>query len=285
MTSHYFLRIILLFAIVLTSCSTDETVQTNSYTNETTEAGNYYPSTLDSFWNYDVSNTDNSSNETLMTTDNIYVDNVTATFFTLGANNNTIANGTMNGLLTSSELSRTDTELILNGNLELPEELSDLIDFEINLNAIKLYKINATNGAELSNSSNTIQQDFNGFPLTINYEITTNALGNEDTISLNGDTYNTVTIADFKLKLTVTTTITVAGFSVDINILEPQDVISITNYFAKDIGLVRSQANTNFTISSTAITALEAAGIDLDGIPTSASITNIQELTDYNIME
>ncbi|WP_452597701.1 hypothetical protein [Pontimicrobium sp. MEBiC01747] len=288
MKLYKYTSLFLITLFTITSCSDDNNSDNqggNGGGEETATNANYYPSTLNDFWKYDVANTNNDTNETTNTTDDISVATETATNFTLEANNNTVANGTMNGLLTTTTLSRTNTKLIINGNLELPPAISDLIEFDINLNNIALYDVDANNGTELSTTTNTVQQDFNGFPVSITYVITTKALGSSASMSLNGETYNDVLKANFKVNLKVVTTVTVAGFPIDIDIIEPQDAISIDNFFAKDIGLVRSEANSGYSISAAAITALEAAGIDLGGIPTSISTTNIQELTDYMVAE
>ncbi len=286
MKLNKYINLLFIALFVMTSCSDDNDSDTsNPGDPDTTVTGNYFPSSLNDFWNYDVVNTDNATSESVESTDNIYVASVTNTTFNLEANNNTVANGTMNGLLTTTELSRTDTELTIDGTMELPAEISDLIEFDIVLDNVKLYNLNASNGTQLSSSTNTAQQDFNGFPVTITYMITTTALGSSDSMSLNGETYNDVITTSMKVNLKVSTVVTVASIPVTINILDPQDVLIITNYFAKDIGLVRSEADSDFNVSATAIAALEAAGVDLDGIPTSGSSTNIQEMTDFSVAE
>ena len=286
MKLNKYINFLFIALFAMTSCSDDNDSDTsNSGDPDTTASGNYFPSTINDFWNYDVVNTDNVTDESVESTDNIYVASATGTTFNLEANNDTVANGTMNGLLTTTELSRTDTELTIDGTMELPAEISDLIEFEILLDNVKLYKLNASNGTQLSSSTNTAQQDFNGFPVTITYVITTKALGASDSMSLNGETYNDVITSSLKVNLKVSTVVTILGSPTPINILDPQDVLSITNYFAKDIGLVRSEADSDFNVSDIAITALELADVDLDGIPTSGSSTNIQELTDFSVAE
>ena len=54
------------------------------------------------------------------------------------------------------------------------------------------------------------------------------------------------------------------------------------NLFAKDIGLINANSEFSYQISSTAATAITAAGINLP-IPTTDSRTSTETLTDFFI--
>ncbi|WP_299886693.1 hypothetical protein [uncultured Lacinutrix sp.] len=269
--------------IAIVSCS-DESIIQDENAPGTNVTGNYFPSTVNDYWKYTVENIDDATGETIVANDSLYVATQTASNFTLGVNDNMIANGAMNGLLTSGELTRTDATLVLNGVLQLPQGISDITDFEINLDNVILYNVNANTGDVLSTVANTLQQDFNGFPITINYTLSTIAQGFSETLNLNGQNYNDVTSTQLKLNLSVSTSIPVGPISVDVSILDAQDVLVSNNYFAKDIGLVNSQTNTMYEISAAAITALEAAGVTID-IPESSSSSNSQVLTNHMVTE
>ena len=267
----------LITSLLITSCSSDDD---SNNPGEISQPGNYFPSSLNNYWIYDVMSTDNSINETTVSTDSLYVISETATTFTLDVNDNMMANGAMDSFLTNGILTPTENNLTLNGTLELPPEISDLVDFEINLSNVILYDTEATLGAELSSNSNTIEQDFNGIPISINYELTTNALGFSESMTLNGETYSNVISSDLKLNLSVIATIDVSGFPIDIAILESQDVLSITNYYVQSIGLVRSESESSYEISD----AFQLTGIEI-GVPVSGSTSNIQELFEYLVAE
>lgn len=278
-------KIILLsfLAVFALSCS-GEGVQNPGNTNETATDGNYFPSTENDFWNYEVSNTDNTTSETITSNDSLYVVSETANTFMLDVNEGMPANGTMNGFLSSGILTRTNTALILNGTLELPEEIASLFNFDITLNDFILFDASAGTNTELSANTNTISQDFNGLPITITYVLSTKALGNSENITLNDTLYNKVTASQLTLNISVSTIVSFGGFPITVAILDPQDILVSTNYFADTIGLVQATSQSNYQISDTAIAALEAAGQTL-AIPTSGSSTNIQNLNTFFVAE
>ena len=53
------------------------------------------------------------------------------------------------------------------------------------------------------------------------------------------------------VSLKITSTQTIAGFPVTINILPQQDVVVSTQYLSKNIGVVHTKTNTNFTLNAT----------------------------------
>lgn len=283
--NHFILLLVTLIFIV--SCSNETVNGSNSDPDpgETFE-GNYFPSTVVSYWKYDVASTDNSTNETIATQDSLYVVTETATAFMLDVNNGLPANGPIIGLLSSGTLTKTTTTLSLDGALELPAEITDLIDFEIALNNFVIYNAEASNTTQLASNANTITQDFNGFPLTIAYQLTSTALGFQENLSLNGVTYSNVVSSEIALNLSVSTTVEVIpGFPpITLSILDGQDILVSTNYFADGIGLVQADSNTSYQISATAITTLESLGIALP-IPSSGSTAVLQNIAEFNIAD
>ena len=280
MKYYKFYFIALLTLTTVFSCSDEDSDTPNDPITEdpNTVAGNYFPLTISDYWNYDVIDINNATSETINSTDNLYVASETAGTYDLDVNNGLIANGAMNSYLSNVSLERTETKLISNGALELPAEISDLIDFDINIDNIILYDTEANNNVELSSNSNSVQQDFNGVPVTINYTLSSKSIDFSEEMMINGTNYNNVITTKLILNLNVIATLSI----INIDIIEPDNVLVITNYFSKDIGLVKAEANTSYQISPTAISALEFAGYEIN-VPTSGSSTNIQNLTTYSV--
>ncbi|MGB0982213.1 MAG: hypothetical protein ACPGUH_08960 [Winogradskyella sp.] len=267
---------------IITSCSNDDTPTNDDVANE----GNFFPSTVNDFWKYDVSNTNNATNETTMSQDSLYVVSETDTNFTLGVNNGLPANGAVLALMTSGDLTRTNTTLTLDGSLDLPSEITELIDFDINLVDFLLYNTEAANATELASYGNTITQNFNGIPLTITYQLTSTSLGFTENLTLNNVAYTDVVSSKLTLAISITASVEVVpGFPIDIAILESQDILDSTNYFAKNIGLVHADSAAAYQINPLAVTAIETAlGTDFP-IPASGSSTITQVLVAYDIAE
>ncbi len=243
---------------------------------------NFFPSTLDSEWNYDVINTNNDTNETTNSTDRLYIESENLNTFTFGVNEDNVANGTMNRfILEENTMNKTETNLSTTGELVIPiPELDIVIPFD---NLI-LYNLNAPNSSMLSSFTGTIESTFENFPITTTYTLSTTQAGQLNTINLNGEDYNNVVKSNLSLVVSVIATVEVIpGLPVELPILDTQDFLSIDYYIAKEIGLVRSEANTTFMINAETLMALEQAGVDISNFPSSSSVTNIQELTSFTI--
>ncbi|WP_055437105.1 hypothetical protein [Lacinutrix algicola] len=267
----------------LFSCSSDDV--TGSETQQQLMfSGNFFPLTIADSWSYDVINTDNTTNEVTTSEDVLVVESESSTGFTLSANANQggIANGTMSGILTTGELTRTNTTLATNLNISLP---LDGFDFDIELENALLYNTQASNGDQLSLNTGIFTQDFEGYPITINYALKSKQLGNLTSLEVEGTTYNTVTSANISLELSVSTTVTAFGFTQTVSILDAQDVLSIDSFYAENVGLIKAEADTSYTLNPTTLGLLQQAGVDLSLLPTSMSVQNTQSLTSYNITE
>ena len=274
--------ILILTIALATSCSSDDNINDTSNPGEFETNGNYFPSTPNDYWNYNVTNIDNTTNETIITQDSLYVVSNSQSTFMLDANNGIPANGPIIGLLSSGTLTNSNTTLVLDGALELPAEITDLIDFDIALNNFVLYNTEASINTVLASNTNTITQDFNGYPLTITYQLTSTALDFNENLSLNGVSYSDVVSSKLALNLSIATEINVFGFPIPLAILDPQDILVSTNYYAVGIGLVQANSNTSYQINPTAINTLAEAEITLP-IPSSGSAIVNQEIADYYV--
>ena len=127
-----------------------------------------------------------------------------------------------------------------------------------------------------------ITQDFNGIPLTINYTLSSTQLENLDSYENNGVTYTNVTSARIDLNVAVNASITIV-VPTTLPIIDSQNVLSITAYYADGIGLVYAEADSGFTLNQNTLQLLATIGVDLGNIPTSVSTSNTQTLTSYTV--
>ena len=275
------LKLTLLFAIciVIFNCSNSDLDDNNGLTQQQF-TGNFFPLNTGNTWDYDVSNTDNDTNQTVTSIDFIEVESHTNTGFTLSVNQNGIPNGIMSGILTSGVLTRTETTLSSNGTVALPIEG---FDFQIELENALLYNTQANNGELLSTQSGVFTQDFEGYPITLNYTLTSTQLANLETLTEGNTTYNTVTSSNISLTLSVTTEVTFVTTQTFLIIDDTTPVLSINSYYAQDIGLIKAEASGGYTLNANTISILEGIGVDLSQLPTSLSISNNQTLSNYSI--
>ncbi|WP_452222020.1 hypothetical protein [Lacinutrix salivirga] len=272
-------------ALTCFACGSDDDGTTPQPPQESA-TGIYFPSALNDLWIYNVESTDeNNTDNNFSETDVITVSSETDNSFELQANNGTSpANGSMNAILVNGVLTSTDTTLLYNGALELPEELVDFIDQDITLNTILLYDLNAGVNSDLSSLSDTFSEtlDLNGtsVPLIINYTFKTTKLGNLNALTVDGTVYDDVIKSKLTLEMDISITVSVLGISQTISLLDTQNVLATDYYFARDIGLIKADAVQGFQLSPAFLAFMEGVGATIP-FPTSASVTNIQELDSY----
>jgi len=271
--------ILLLFlSLFLFNCSDDS--DDSEINNQIQFPGEFLPLSIDNQWYYDVENTNNNTNETTNSQDVLKVESENASGFSLSVNDNGVANGTMSGILTTGYLSLTETTLVSNGTIGLP---IDGFDFNIVLENAILYNTESPNGQILYMQSGTFAQDFQGYPITINYSLFSTQLENLENMEVLGVNYDTVTSANISLELSVSTEVSVFGLTQTISLLDTQNVLSVDAFYAKDIGLITSNANIGYSLNENTVTILQQLGVDLSMLPTNTSILNTQELTSYTL--
>lgn len=260
----------LLIFSMLVSCS-------NSDNDKETVSGDYYPSTENNYWNYDVKTKSNNSADT-ESQDFVAVKSATVSSFELEANSGNLANGYMNLMLTNGILYKTESTLTEKGKLQLPIEGFE--DFTIDFNGAVLYDLNADKNETLSLYNGDFSKELQGFPITIEYKLEFSKINDLSSLKVNNNTYNTVTGSNISLRVSMYTTIEIQGVDTDFPLIDDQDILSIDNYFAENVGLIKSTATIDFSMNSTTIALLQTLGVDLD-LPEAKSSTNTQELSSY----
>ena len=268
-----FTTLLLIAILFLTACSKDKD-------EDITITGDYFPSALNNYWNYDVKSTDNGTKINTSTQDFISVDSGTATNFKLDANNGNIANGVMNTILTNGQLIRTGAELLINGKLEIPIIGFETLSIPL-VNAI-LYDLNANNGSTLSIFEGELTQVLNDLPFTLVYKLSFNKGQNQNSLKVKTVTYNKVTSTNINLNLTIKTEITINNIVKELTVLNAQDLLSVKAYYGENVGLLLSDAVVNFELDANTVSVLKLAGIELNA-PVKQSITSKEELSSYKV--
>lgn len=278
------LSLALISMLFLASCSSDD--DGGSTTNEPI-TGDYFPSTIDNQWIYSVDNTSSTHSELDFTdeTDFLKVDTSTGNTYTLKVenNNNDIPYGSMNDMLSVGTLTIGESTLTYSGDLSLPDEFSGFSNQSISLQNVLLYDLNAADNAVMSEVSDTITEDLglneDTVPLVIDYILTTSKIGTLNSMTVDGEAYNNVVRTRLNLNVNIYATVPVFG---NMSIINEQNVLIIDNYFAEDIGLIKSEAVQGYQMGDEFVALLNSTSTDL-GIATSFQMQNIQELSDYLI--
>jgi hypothetical protein len=277
--------ILFLFALSIVSCS-NETYEEEDMdvTDPETSPTTYVPNTLGDYWVYDVERTSPDIPEMNFTgSDSLYIATSSVNTFTYKVNNDMAALGTMNTLLVNGSLSKTSTTLDYTGSLDLQIDLP--ITEMPTIENLKLTDLEASNGEILSDFSNSFSEtlDIQGtaIPIEINYALTTSKENFYPTTTLNGMAYSNIFEATLKLNISVTGTITVFGISQAIDIIQPQDVMTVSYYYGGNIGLIRAETAQGFELSSEITSLLEQLG-ETD-LTMSAQTIGVEELRDFRV--
>ena len=288
-----YLRLIplLVLTLLLGSCSNSDDGDDNDNSSNPL-SGNYFTSTVGDLWTYNVEGTNsNDANLNFSETDFISVATSAGNDFTLVANNNNSpAAGTMNAILVNGTLTRDDSTLKFSGDLDLPSEFSGFSNTTISLQDVLIYDLNASINSTLSEVTGSFTQDLdlegNILPLTVTYTLTTKKISNMNSLTVDGEVFSNVFKGELNISMNVVTSIDLLGLGnpVDYDVLATQDVLTIENYFAKDVGLIKSESYITYQLDQGLLAVLDNLQLDL-GIPENLTVENTQEIESYLISE
>lgn len=264
--------ILLIFLGAITACSNDDN-------NHTRTSQDYFPLHISSDWTYNVETNDNTNPPTttidIVTVDETAIVNSKDYF---GMSSNPEASGTMTQLFDQNYFRTEPGKLFTEGDFTLPLSNFGGTDIVIELNDIKLIDESETNGTVLATQSGTTTQNIGGYDLDIQYTFKTvqkSALNNH---AVDNTTFENITSSDIILSIKVSTIVNI-GVPITITLLDTQDVLTINNFYANEIGLIDS--NSVFTYQ---LEDLSALPITIP-IPETATITTTQKITAYTIAE
>lgn len=233
---------------------------------------NYFPLNPDSWWTYD-----NTSDQG-PTRDSLYVAGTTVidgeTFTNMDAMDPPVA--FMTNLFSQSASWTTDTQLIINGVLTSPP-IDGFPDVTIPLENAILYDTTANTDAVLFTTSGSINEVVNLVPVVIDYTVTTVQGDTGVSLTLEGQAYDDVATSQIIVNIAVTAQIEIGGVIIPVPVLVAQDVLVVTNYYAKDTGLVLSETMFEYMLED-----LSGIGIDL-GIPNEGMSASTQTIDSFFI--
>ena len=240
----YLFYFLVSFAII--SCSDDD----NNDAEET--ISNHFPLTVGNSWAYNNETTyqdgaSTNSQETLTVESTSEEQGVT--YYKLESDASINEKGFFTGILTAGSLIMADNQLIYNG--ELSVDLSgfglDLDNLSIPLNNIIVFDAEANSGENLTQINDVITRNVNlpqvgTVPFTIEYNLRT--VQNEflNSYTVNEEEFQDVLSAGIIVNLEIS--VSLSGFQIPI--LQSQDAIQMTNYYADNVGLIKSETSINY---------------------------------------
>jgi hypothetical protein len=230
---------LLIIALVLSACSSDNNSSDNS------NSTSYFPLNNNNYWVYKYDST--------LTTgrDSIYVsgDTIISTITHKKIKSLAQPMGFFSNSLRNNGIRMDNGSLMLNGATGM--DFGGNVPLSFPLNDFVIFKESAVPNAVLSTISGTINQDFQGYPLTINYVLTSKALESLPNFTApDGTVYNDIKKVKTTLNLKISTTVTVPNIPIPIalTVLGQQDVLVATHYYAKNIGMVYTHTDINYQL-------------------------------------
>ena len=253
----------ILFSLLLLtiSCSSDDEGSSNA---------DYLPLNFGNSWTYEV-NAPNTTFDKINVGAEVLIQNKTYQKMEVAA----APTGFYATLLNENGLRKENAKVLFAGDLAL--DLGIDIPLNLSLSDFVLIDVQANNNTVLASQSNSISQDFNGFPITIDYSIKSTALESLSSFTTSkNETYPNVKKVKFALTIKVTTLQTIPGttITIPITILNNQDVLLATHYYAENIGMVYGNTVISYNL------AINPSEFGLD-IPQSGSQTQEEFLTTY----
>lgn len=229
----------LLVTLFIVSCSDDG--------DSSDSAAIFMPLETNSAWVYDV-NIDNQ----LAGRDSLYVSGETIisgkTYKTLVTQNP--PTGFYTNALNNSAIRKDGDKLVVSGATGLG--LADFLPVEIALSDFVIFKENSSNNSQIDIAEGTIEQDFQGFPLKIDYKLISQFKETLPSFTVPGkETYSNVKVMTIIANLKVTTTylVPIVNSPITVGILDPQNVIVSTHYYVENVGMVYAKTDVNFEVN------------------------------------
>ena len=277
----------IILILTLISCNDEPYGSTNTENSDLDGNDTFNEFTpLNGYWKYNVVGSSEDVPEmNFIASDSVYVSEIFQDSFKISVNDDDIANGTMNMILSNGNLYSTPNSLSLDGIINIPEDLSSIeLLNNITLTGLKIFDLSVENGDIMffqeDSFSNSIELEETEIPIYLSYEIQTKKNNFHNSINLNGISYNNVFEGNLAFSISVNATFSLFGFSQTVAIFEPQDIISINYYYAESIGLVRAESYQGYEISTELTQLSNLTGFTLD-FPTNLEIEVIEELNEF----
>lgn len=230
---------LLLIGLLISSCSTgDNSGDANS-------ASSLFPLSNGNYWTYNV-------DAQVDGRDSLYVkgDTIITSVSYKKMKTKQMARGFFSNSLRNNGVRINGSTVKLTGGLSFDLGLTAPLSFAVQ--DFVILKNNAAQNEVLGTVTGTFNQTVATYPLTFDYTVKSIADGSMASLTSNGDTYTDIqkTKVVVSLKISSTTTIPGTTFPITVVVLSQQDVVTSTQYYAKNIGMVYAETNITYQLNS-----------------------------------
>lgn len=246
------------------SCSNDDSSNNSSNTSTT-----YFPSTQGNYWMYDV------DSDIMDGRDSLFIANDTLihsdTYQKLKTKN--LPFGFFSNSLRNNAVKETGGKIFVTGAVGF--NISEDIPLSLPINDFIVFDQNAADNQKLGTISGTMQQEIEGYTLEFKYTLTSKAKGAVSNFTSGLETYTNVKPVEIVVNLIINVKTEFAGLPVTFPLMTSQNVVVSTQYYAPQIGVVKTITNLSYELT-------QIPNIELP-IPQSGSEHQEEILVDYSI--
>lgn len=235
-----------LFASALfLSCSDDDSSGQNTNDGTPTPTpvtADYIPLDNGNYWVYDV------QSQTASGRDSLYI---SGTEVISGKTYNKFITpetpfGFFSNSLYTSGLRQDGDKLLLTGNAQF--FFSQELPVNIAVSDFIIFKESAANGEVLGSVNGTLNQIVDTYNLQVNYMLSTKAKETLASYTIGGKTYSDVKKVETVLNLKITSPFVISGVTYNATVMNTQDVVVSTQYYAKNIGVVHVETDISYNL-------------------------------------
>ncbi|PZR21873.1 MAG: hypothetical protein DI539_06915 [Flavobacterium psychrophilum] len=260
-------RIYLLGALATftVSCSNDDNNGNNNNPSE-----NYLPLAEGNYWVYDVQGTSMNGRDSIYFYGDTVINNTT---YKKVKSKDPIATGFFSNALNNNGIRYADGKTYLSGTAGL--SLTEQLPFNLNVTDFIIFDVNAANNEQLSLTEGNITQEVDGYTLIFDYKLSSKAKAPIANFTSGNEQYTHVMPVEITLNLKIQVATTFQGFPITVTLMEPQNVLVSTQYYAEGIGAVKSSNDISYNLA-------ELPGFELP-IPQSGTEHQEEVLVDYKV--
>ena len=157
------------------------------------------------------------------------------------------SNGFYSSTLRNNAVRINGSSLKLTGSIEISAGLPAPIIVAVS--DFTFFKENGIQNDLLSTTSGTFQQTIQGYPLTFSYTLNSYFDGSlQNFTTTTNKTY--IDLKKSKVVLNLKITYTIPGLGLTATLLQPQDVVVSTQYYARNKGMVYANTDINYLLTS-----------------------------------
>ncbi|MCO6149361.1 hypothetical protein [Flavobacterium sp. NRK1] len=258
--------LLLIFSLLIISCSSDDSNGDNN-----TSTGSFIPTTQGNYWVYDVQSNILSGRDSLYMSNDTIINNLVYQKL----KTKQLPYGFLSNALNNNGIRQADGKIYLSGSAGL--NFSQDLPFNLSVNDFVIFDENASDNTQLATISGTINQEIEGYTLTLNYNLTSTSKPSIENFISGNNQYNIVKPVEITLNLGIDVTVQLPEIPIPFTypLMPQQNVVVSTQYYAQGIGAVK-------TITDLFYNLAQLPNIELP-IPQSGTEHQEEILVDYSV--